>query len=70
MRLRLDIMLNMLLEYVNKCTCIDYLKKSSNCLRVLGASLQKSAKAITSVDITERATGRDLYHLLGTGMEF
>ena len=63
-----DIMLNMLLVSVIICTGICCLKTSSHCLRISSASSNRSAKAITSVDSTERATRRDLYDLYETGI--
>ena len=50
-------------------TSIICLKKNSHFLRVESVSSNKSAKAITSADSTERATSRDLYDLYHTGIE-
>ena len=50
------------------CTGIGCLKMNYNCLRIASVSLNKSAKAITAADSTERATHRDLYDLYDTAI--
>ena len=57
----------MLLEPVSISTGTGRIKTNSNCLRIASASSNRSAKAITSGDSTERATRRDLYDLCETG---
>ena len=54
---------------VNICTSNGCLKKNSNCLRIASESSKKFAKAITSADNKEHATGRDLYDLCETDIE-
>ena len=56
-------MSNKLLKSVNICTGIGSIKTNSNCLRTQSASSNKSSKALSSADVTERATRRDLYDL-------
>ena len=62
-RLLLYIMSNRLWDSINICTGIGCIETNSNCLGIANASLNKSAKAITSADSTERATRHDLYDL-------
>ena len=50
------------------CTGIVCLRTSYDSLQIASASSNRSAKAITSTDITERATCRDLYDLYETGI--
>ena len=50
------------------CTGIGCLRMNSNCLRIASASSNRSAKAITLSDSTERATSRDLYNIDETGI--
>ena len=54
---------NKLLVLANIYTDIDCPKTNKNFLWITNASSNKSAKAITSADNTERAKRRDLYEL-------
>ena len=67
-RLTLDIISNMLLESVSTCTGLCCLRTNSYYLRIASASSNRSAKAITSADNTERATRPDLYDFYETGI--
>ena len=49
-------------------TGIGCLRTNSSCLRIASASSNRSAKAKTSADSTERATHRDLYELYKTNI--
>ena len=57
----LDTMSNKFLDSVYVCTGIGCLETNYIYLRIASASSNKSAKAITSADITERVTHCDLY---------
>ena len=68
MRLPFDMMSSILFVFVSICTGIGFLRANSYCLRIESASSNRSAKAITLADNTERATRRDLNDLYETGI--
>ena len=68
-RLLQDKISNKHLGYVNICTGVDCLTKSSNCLRIASVSPNKSAKAINLARNGDRATRHDLYGLNETDIE-
>ena len=69
LRLTLYKISNTLLESFNICTGIGYLKMDSNFSQIASVQSNKSAKAITLADNTERETSHGSNDLSKTGME-
>ena len=65
-----ELIKNVLFESVSICTGMASISMNYSCLDMACMSTDMSAKAMTSADITERATRPDLYDLYDIIMTF